>query len=191
MLPSIASQFPSLFRVFDRKLRSLLDFSRIQDSKFIDKIIKSSPKVIYCLTDENTQFRGNGKAECEIATDAWVYIPLYGWSGATEERTFSFEPRQMLFCPTYSRIGIVKRWLSIVGYQRSRHEQETSNAKDFKGTRDTRAHKGRVRAQSKKGSQAEQVNASKPEEVTHQTLSDHRSDGYTSKHTHLGSLEDV
>ena len=123
LLPT-PTHIPSMFSIFDRKLCSLLNLPRIQNGKFVDQIIKSSPKVVYDLADEDAQYQRNGRlpqVDCEVATDAWVYVPLY-WrtEDAIEGRTFAFEPRQMLFCPTYSLISAIE-WMHSKTIQRNVH----------------------------------------------------------------------
>ncbi len=106
--------------------------------------------------------------------------------------TIRFENVEVLFGPAEFRPNTCKICRSnghILYYPYG--EENGKETKDSKGARNTRAHKERIPRQSKKGSKAEQVNASKPEEVKSQTLSDPRSGGYTAKNTHSGSLEDV
>lgn len=111
---------PTLFATFDRKLCLLLNLAGIEDGKFIDKIIKGAAKVVYGLADEDAEsWRDKPSAQIDDygASDLWVYVP-HRWSeGTPENRGFSFEPRQVLFCPTYSRVGIIKGWLQHLGLE--------------------------------------------------------------------------
>ena len=108
----------SLRLIFNRKLRALLNLSRIKDGKFVDQVVQGSAQVIQDFPD--AQSGGDGQSVSTVIYDCsgrvlrveapfrWRYVGLLN-------RKFVFQPRQILLCPTYSRIGPVDRWLDAIG----------------------------------------------------------------------------
>ena len=109
---AVHPSLPVRLGMFDRKLCVFLNLSRIQNSKFIDQIIKSSPKVVYSLPDKNGELMGNDISavlQSDDSSNLWVYVPSR-WAESTPENChFSFEPFQVLLCPTYSLISAIQR----------------------------------------------------------------------------------
>lgn len=108
----ISNQFvllpPLLWPVFNRKLRTVLDFSRIQEGKFMDQVIKRGPQVINGLTDQDIQDWWN----------RWIRIDgqdrnLRSANVKIGDSTFKLD--QMLISPSYSRESIIKGWLRALG----------------------------------------------------------------------------
>ena len=99
---------PVLYAIFNRKLRTLLNFSRIQEREFVNKIVQGSPQIIYSFTYKNPEnrWRINTAGQRQAL---FISVPTY--CRTAKGRTLTFDVRQVLLCPTYSRVGIVKRWL--------------------------------------------------------------------------------
>ncbi len=158
-------------------------------SKLPDNVIQDTTEIVDAISGDDAQ--AQWKLFPKLRFDPQKLIDSitiilghhFVWYTIEEPCDLSVEVVHVQLRPTKAQTVLLE--VSIHG------QDSSTKAKDSEGARDTRAHKGRVRAQSKKGSKARQISASKPEEVTHQTLSDHHPDGYTAKHTHLGSLEDV
>jgi len=122
-LDAIGTQLPILWSIFDRKLCSLLNLPRIQNGKFIDQIIKSSPKVVYSLPDENAKLMRkdiSAVLQSNSSSNLWVYVPLRWVEGTPKFRPFSFKARQVLLCPTYSLISAIE-WVHGKTIQRNEH----------------------------------------------------------------------
>lgn len=105
-------RLPSLFLVFDRKLRILLDVSRVQDGKFINEVIESGPKVVDRLSDQDWDERSDLCWTLNFNVDGSSTITLrfpdaYCLAVIGEQW---FNPREVFFCPVYSREGMVQRW---------------------------------------------------------------------------------
>lgn len=183
---------PSLWPTFNRKLRALLDFPRIQDGELVNEVIKGRPHIVDCFTDEDANARWYvridgihehaGEPGWDTNGNLWVRLP--------EGVQHPLQVTQVLICPSYSRITIVKRWLHGVSLEYEERLQ-TAEAEDPTGVRDSRTHTGRVRVQPEKDSQAWQVIVSESEEVASRTSPVPRSGGCTAKHTRLGSPEDA
>ena len=115
-----------------------------------------------------------------IIIDSSVYCDL------PEDVYSAIQIGQMFTSPFNPLISAIQRLHKL--YYPQGEDYGRKETKDSEGARDTRAPKGRVRTQSKKGSQ---VNVPKSEEVGTQTLPDLHPGDCNAKHTHLGSLEDV
>lgn len=70
-------------------------------------------------------------------------------------------------------------------------EDGQEDTEDSQRPRDSHTHEGRVRAESKRSCKAQQITASKPEEVASETGHAHRLGDYSAKNTRSGSLVDV
>ncbi len=123
LLDTFHPLLPILWGMFDRKLCSRLNLSRIQNGKFIDQIIKNSPKVVYSLPNENAKLVGDDISailQSDSSSSLRVYVPLRWAEGAPKYRHFCFESRQVLLCPTYSLISAIE-WVHGKTIQRNGH----------------------------------------------------------------------
>ena len=187
---------PGVWGIFNRKLRSLLRNSCVEESQFVDQIVKGGTEIIDAFPDEDAQYRepswyieGGGAGGHAGGRQLYGDLERRFKYRSGSPSGFTFEPRDVLFCPTYSRVGIVEGWLSAVGLC---HGKETSDAEDFQGPRNPGANTGRVRDEFGQGGKAsERITGSPPEEELTRTLPDHRLDGCTAKHTRSGNLEDA
>lgn len=107
---------PTLFRVFNQKLRSILDLTRIKDGELVDEEIERSSEVVDCLPDED----GN---------EWWGFDSLLsaGEKSASGHETdcslrrqdgsyFTFKRVDVFACPSYSRSRIIKGWLNAINH---------------------------------------------------------------------------
>ena len=96
------------------------------------------------------------------------------------------ESLDFTFCTPYLEARAIQRMHELY------YPYERKDSEDPKGTRDTRAHKGRVREELGQGGEAcEGFTDSPPEEGLTQTSPSHRPGGYTARHTHSGNPEDA
>ena len=155
-------------------------------SKLPDNVIQDTTEIVDAISSNDAQ--AQWKLFPKLRFDPQKLIDSitiflghhFVWYAIEEPCDLSVEVVHVQLRPTKAQTVLLE--VSIHG------QASSTKAKNSKGARDTRAHKGRVRAQSKKGSQ---VNVPKSEEVGTQTLPDLHSGDCNAKHTHLGSLEDV
>ncbi len=175
------------------KNRELIDITRfltISKDKLPDQMVERRTEVMDKVTDDQSEaqirFR-NRVARYDVPGVITPYVEQANIGVYFKpDIKFRFQSVQMLFGPpefgsNASEVGSSNSHMLYHPYG----EESGKETKDSKGARDTRAHKGRVRAQSQEGCKTRQVNASKPEEVESQTSLVPRSGGYTAKNTHL------
>jgi hypothetical protein len=195
-----AMGLPSSWRIFNRKLCSLLDISRIEESKFINKIIECRAQVVYGFSNQDTEnlwdqswaVASDNRLPIGVVSQPKIHINMsrHIVHFFEEQSTFTFEPRQVVLCPTYSRMSIVKGWFHAIGL--SHGEEEAANPSDSTRSRDSRADTGRVRDELRQGGEAgERITGSQPKEELSRTSPSHHPDGCTATHTRSGNPEDA
>lgn len=174
------------WRIFDRKSCALLDASRIEKSHFIDEVIKGGSKIVDRFSNENTEdWRYCGDAWTEQGNGLWF----------PETVISSSQVHQVLLCPTYSRVGIVKGWLDAIGLS---HGEETSDTKSPEGARDSDSNPQGLLRDSKKSLRTRRSPEGRRtgikrqlDEGLAQTETVHSPGSSTSKHTRSGNPEDA
>lgn len=169
-----------LFTILNGKLSKLLDRVGVVVCQFIDEIVKGCSQVIGNFTYKDFNDVGNrfnregGLAPNPVdlttiwqSEGCWIAINnnVITYSLA-ENINPAIQIRQVYACPFNPLISAIQR-LHMLYYPKGDNDGE-KETKYSQGARDTRAHKRRVRAQSKEGCKTEQVNAPKPEEVEFQ-----------------------
>ena len=157
-----------------------------------DDVIKCTSQVMYEITEHNGNHGVRLLGNAETIPD--FILAIRQPDASVTVRIAACVPSGFLLDVYHVLLGTPKLEPPVISHDMLYYpygEESEKEAKDAQGARDTRAHKGRIRAQSEKGSQTRQVNASKSEGVESQTSPVLHSGGYTAKNTHLGSLEDV
>lgn len=187
-----------LWAILDKKLRMVYNRAGIEACNLIDQIVKGSPEIVNDFTNQDFNDRRNRMRRDSLDGDWFlstldllqqfkiIIIDSSVYCDLPEDVYSAIQIGQMFTSPFNPLISAIQRLHKL--YYPQGEDYGRKETKDSEGARDTRAPKGRVRTQSKKGSQ---VNVPKSEEVGTQTLPDLHPGDCNAKHTHLGSLEDV
>jgi len=151
-----------------------------------NKMVERTPEVIQHFSDAQTQVFGHGRyvneaVECISRIRFELFCDTIRF-GITQGYQLHAQSLTLFSGPGKFNVG------TFEGGHNDTLQKDSGNSKR---TRNSHSHKGRVRTQPQKGSEAEQVNAPKSEEVESQTSSDLHLGDCISKHIHSGSLEDV
>ncbi len=195
----LSVEFPSAQK--DWKLKPLIPcdcfgFVRtIQEGKLIDNMIECRTQVMGNLSNMNSPVKRKWRtiyfSAIDILTRYRILLCPDNAIMGILEKDILHRPKSVNFslCSSNLEAWAIERMHMLYYLQGDTYGRK--EAKDSKGTRDTRTHKRRIRAQSEKGGEDRQVNAPKPEEVASQTSHAHHSGGCTANNTRLGSLEDA
>jgi len=195
----------TIFAILDRKLRAVYDFFGIETCQLINEIIQGGSQIIDNFAYKYGENIGDGfcthghlpntKADpLSIFREGQFWIFINGniiTHFLAEGANPTIQIRQVFACPINPFISAIELMHDMLYSTYGR--QENGQTKDSSRVRDTHPkEKGRVR-RTRKGDETDQALSSPPppEEVKSRTAPYHHHGGYTAKHTHSGSLEDV
>lgn len=189
------STYESTFTIKNGEVDKFAEGGVLEKPELPEQMVKSRAKVVADISDNKRNIGRNSfkllKPENILSCIAVSFnlIDNLVWVSFEKPLNQATHSLEMISCSAeFEKTAIKRMHMLQYPYGEENGRKET---KDTRGTRDSHPNTRRIRAQSKKGSKAEQVNASKPVEVTLQTLSAPRFGGYTAKHIRSGRLEDA
>lgn len=164
-------------------------------AQLVDKQIEHRAGIVGEITNDDTQLIiGRNllrQSNDDIVWRCWIRLDNKGIGFACDEAiNYSLDSIEVLLSPAKLQSWPAE-WVHMLYSTYGR--QENGDTKDPTEFRDTRPEaQGRVR-RTRKGGETDQASSSPPppEEVKSRTAPYHHHGGYTAKHTHSGSLEDV